>query len=166
MSNLLHTPTVNDECHERFVELNRGINPMWRLIIYKLNKEETEVIVDHCCDYTSTEEDVKRVLEERISPQNPAWIAMTISFYVENGGRRDKTVFITWIPDTIERETLKESARVKMMSLSCSGALKKVLKGVVCFIESNTPDELSFDYLLQKASKNEREPVVFKMVFN
>lgn len=165
-SKYISSPTVRTDCVERYSELNRGVSPLWRYVLYKLNEDETEIIVDHCCPMSSTEEEIVKLWKEKISGQHPCWIVMTISFLVSNGGKRDKTTLISWIPDTIHRETLKESAKVKMMSLGCSGALKKALKGVVCYVESNTPDELSFDYLLTKASKHEREPVDFKMIFS
>lgn len=165
MAKMLKSATVNEECIERYNELNKGLAPHWRLILFKLNEEESEIEVDHCCDINSTEEEIHKVLSERLSSQSPAWIAMRISFNVQSGGRRDKTTLISWIPDTIKRETMKEATRVKMMALGCTSALKKELKGVVCFVESNSHDELDFDYLLQKAAKHEREPVIFHILF-
>ena len=33
MARLLKTARVNEECAERYNELNRGISPLWRLIM-------------------------------------------------------------------------------------------------------------------------------------
>ena len=121
------------------------------MILFILNEEESEIMVENCCDIKSTKDEVLNTLNERISTQFPCWIAMRISFETESGGKRDKTA-ISWIPDTIQRDTLKEAARVKMVALGCASALKKELKGVSCFIQSNSLDELDFSYQLEKAS--------------
>ena len=165
MARILKTARVNEECIERFNELNRGISPQWRLIIFKLNEEESEIIVDHCCDIKSSKDEILNVLAERISNQSPCWMTMKISYETKDGGKRDKTTMISWIPDTIRRDTLKEAARVKMVALGCASTLKKGLKGVSCFIEANSIYELDFDYLLEKASKHERESIVYQMLF-
>ena len=59
-----------------------------RDIMFKLNEEQSEIIVDYCCDMKSTKEEVLNVINERISDQEPCWMAMKISYTTKDGGMR------------------------------------------------------------------------------
>ena len=105
-------------------------------IIYKLNESGTEIVIDEKVDYS----ELYSSMIEKLPSQEPRWIAANIRYKLKNGGERSKVAIITWVPDTITRATLKESARVKMMALNYSGMLKKACKGWQYQIQANCID--------------------------
>merc|ERR1711963_97405 len=78
---------------------------------------------------------------------NPKWCILNFNYKCIDGGLRNKVVLIHWVYDQLKRDTLKESARVKMLSLGTLGILKNYFKGCVCFIEANDIDELQYEYI-------------------
>ena len=162
VTNTQTSASVAEECIERFAELNKCINPKWRFILMKLNDNETSIIVDHCEPTNGTNTSAMDNLTKLLSDQHPMWIAYNFPYLVQGGGKRNKVAIIRWCPDTLTRETLKESARVKMHAVGCGGKVKAALKGAVCFIQANSPEEVSFDVVMEKVSRHEREPINYE----
>eukprot|EP01095_Lingulamoeba_sp_RSL-Kostka_P016940 TRINITY_DN854_c3_g1_i1.p1 TRINITY_DN854_c3_g1~~TRINITY_DN854_c3_g1_i1.p1 ORF type:complete len:164 (-),score=54.28 TRINITY_DN854_c3_g1_i1:6-497(-) len=155
------TPDFNEEIYERYCELQH-YKAKWRHIIIGLTDDETEVVVQ---DLGKTNEALFNDMVERISdPQNPKWSIFNYNYKCIDGGKRSKVVLIHWCPNSLTRDTLKESARVKMMSLQVLSMIKKRCKGVVCFVEADSIEELSRDYIMEKVSRNEREAIDYSYI--
>jgi len=108
--------------------------------------------------------DIKESHEKLLSmlpEQDPCYFAYNFVYQVQGGGKRNKIAFIRWVPDDLTRESLKESARIKMLAVTNGGALKKSFKATDCSIQANSVEDLAYTKLLEAVSRFEREPINF-----
>jgi len=122
------------------------------------NKIQVEKILNEKdCTYNS--------IIESLPDNDTRWLLINIKYRTMDGGERTKLTFVAWIPDSIRRVSLKESARVKTNGLFYSQCLKPLFPNVICFITANDFDDMKLDAIIQKASKYERERVNYNSIF-
>lgn len=63
----------------------------YKYIIFNLNKDNTEIIVEK----TSTEKDYDAFVEE-LSEDQCRWVVYDFEFEKEGGGKRNKIIFFSW----------------------------------------------------------------------
>lgn len=163
VTNTYAQASVDEEGIDRFTELNSCLKPKWRFIMYRLSEDELTIFPSHCEPISDHNNEHKNLID-KLPDQDPCWIAYNFEYRVQNGGKRNKVAIINWVPDTLVRETLKESARIKMMAVTRNGTIKGALRGAVCFIQGNCPEDLTFTKLLSKIAKFEREPIDYEWI--
>jgi len=125
----------------------------------KLNEDESAIVLEHSESVDVKNVDAMNNLRSKLSDQHPMWAMYNFPYVVAGGGKRNKTAMIRWCPDTLTRDSFKESARVKMIAVTCGSAIKKQLKGSDCNIQANSLDEITFDEVLTQVSRHEREEI-------
>ena len=149
------TPTLLPDCVLRYKELQKATS-IWDFIVFKLSDDESHVGVH----FTAAKG--AHTYEEMLSfftEQEPCWAVVNIRYMTVSGGKRCKAVLVSWIPDTLRRDTMRESARVKMQAVTVSGLLKAAFKGIPCFVEANSKDEASHAEVLARASRHELDRI-------
>ncbi|KAF5309604.1 hypothetical protein D9611_013982 [Ephemerocybe angulata] len=129
---------VNAECLTAFQELKLGKKTKY--IIYQLNKTNTEIEVAKTS--TGTYEDFLGDLPE----DEPRFAVFDFEFEKEDGGKRNKITFFSWSPDG-------SKIKAKMVYASSKDALRRSLTGIALEIQGTDPEEVSFETVLDKASK-------------
>ena len=152
---------LQEECVEHFAELNKCINPKWRWLSFKLTEDETKIVVDHAEPATNSLAESHATLLANLPDQDPRWLVLNFPYMTTYGGRRNKVALVSWCPDTLTRQTMKESARIKMSAVTCFGTVKKAFKGADCSIQANDIEDLSWSAVLAKVSRFERDAVDF-----
>ena len=82
---------------------------------------------------------------------------LDVRYKTKQGADRSRVVMITWSPDSLQRETHRETARAKSNAQTHVGALKTACKGVTCFVEAHDFDDLALENLFTRASLRDRE---------
>ncbi|KZT56333.1 actin depolymerizing protein [Calocera cornea HHB12733] len=115
---MLHTQSsgigVSDECVAKFEELRLG--KVLKYIILEVAPNLQEIIVGK----TSQDADYDKFLEDL--PENECkWAIYDFAFEVDGGGKRNKIVLISWVPDDAK-------VKQKMIYASSKEALKRKLQ--------------------------------------
>ncbi|KAI9443182.1 actin depolymerizing factor [Lactarius indigo] len=129
---------VNAGCLESFQELKLG--KKLKYIIFTLNKEKTEIIVEKASkagDYEDFIEDLP-ALECR-------WAVYDLEFDTEDG-KRNKLVFVSWSPDGAK-------VKDKMVAASSREALRRSLVGIAVEVQATEFSEVARETVLEKAKK-------------
>jgi hypothetical protein len=87
------------------------------------------------------------------------WALLNARYTTNGGGKRSKLTMITWVPDAIDRGSMKETVKAKTLPIMYGSLLKKEMTGVVCHIQGNAVDSLDEVEVLQKVSRFELDPV-------
>ncbi|KAF8478103.1 actin depolymerizing factor, partial [Russula ochroleuca] len=123
--------SVNPDCLDVFQELK--LKKTSKYIIFILNKEKTEIIVEK----KSTSKDYDDFIADL--PENECrWGVYDLEFEKEEGGRRNKIVFYQWSPDTAK---IKD----KMVTASSRDALRRSLVGIAIEIQGTDYSEVAFE---------------------
>ncbi len=80
---------VNQACQQVYQSLK--LHKKDKYIIFALNKDNTEIIVEKKSESTDYEDFLKDLPED-----HPRWAVYDFNFEVEDGGKRNKLVFISW----------------------------------------------------------------------
>ena len=98
--------------------------------------------------------------ETLFDSQHIAWAAVNFPYKTLNGGLRNKLLFATWVPDTLRRDTFKETIRLKSSAVFFGESLKKaaVTDGAKHY-QANHPSDLEVAAVLSKVAEFERDPV-------
>eukprot|EP01113_Clastostelium_recurvatum_P028157 TRINITY_DN3408_c0_g1_i5.p1 TRINITY_DN3408_c0_g1~~TRINITY_DN3408_c0_g1_i5.p1 ORF type:complete len:165 (-),score=21.52 TRINITY_DN3408_c0_g1_i5:86-580(-) len=143
---------VSEECVQMYRYIQRGQRYRW--ITFKLNDDQTSIVVDCVGDTHSSFSSFM----DSLPSQETRWCLFDIQFRSLDT-TRSKLMFITWVPSTIRRDTLKETARVKFNGVFWSSTLKKEMPAVVCSYQASDASDLAWDNLLSKACRYEKDPV-------
>nr|7SOG_A Chain A, Actophorin [Acanthamoeba castellanii]7SOG_B Chain B, Actophorin [Acanthamoeba castellanii] len=130
---------VSDDCVQKFNELKLG--KKHRYVIFKLNDDNTEVVVEKVGGPNATYEDFLAQL-----PENDCRYAIFDYEFEVDGGQRNKIVFILWAPDSAPIKS-------KMMYASSKDAIKKKLDGIQVEVQATDADEISEDAVKERAKK-------------
>ncbi|TFL01685.1 actin depolymerizing factor [Pterulicium gracile] len=137
--------TANQACLEAYQSLKLG--KKYRYIIYNLSKDNKEIVVEQTAERSSG--DAISQYEEFLTHLSEAecrWAVYDFEFEKEDGGKRSKIVFFSWSPDTAK-------IKQKMLFASSKSALKLGLVGVAVEIQGTDFSEISYESVLDKASK-------------
>jgi len=139
---------VQDECVSSFQELKHGHS--LRYILFKIKKPEKYILVHKTAPPSATYEDFQKELfsiQDEDDSGNPkpgsnGCIYGIFDFeYSEEGGKRNKIIFVPWVPDS-------SSVKSKMLYASSKDALKKKLVGIAQEIQATDKSEVDQAYVL------------------
>jgi len=137
-----------NECVTSFQELKLGHS--LRYILFKIKKPEKYIMVYKTAPPSATYDDF---LKELFSTQdddndgNPkagttGCIYGVFDFeYSQEDGKRNKIIFVPWIPDS-------SNVKSKMLYASSKDAIKKKLVGIAQEIQATDKSEVDFQYVL------------------
>jgi hypothetical protein len=150
----LDLPKPQSNLEDMFKQINRG-RCEW--VVFELTPDESEICVK---DFSSPNQDsYEMFLDTLIHDQQPRWGLVNIRYRTVDGGKRCKTTFVAWIPDSLQREKTRETVRVKMQAVASTGLLKKIFTGYSCFVEANSREDLQHSEVLRRASKHEVDQI-------
>ncbi|KAI0373678.1 recombinant Actophorin [Pilatotrama ljubarskyi] len=131
---------VNPECLEAYQELKLGKKTKY--IIFTLNKDNTEIVVEKKSPPTSTYDDFLGDLPEG----ECRWAVYDFDFEKEDGGKRSKITFYSWSPDD-------SKVKQKMLFASSKDALRRSLVGIAAEIQGTDYSEVAHENVLDKVSR-------------
>ncbi|CAK5284052.1 unnamed protein product [Mycena citricolor] len=130
---------VNNECIDTYNALK--LKKKTKYIIFNLNKDNTEIVVEKTSELTDYDEFLKDLPETE-----PRWAVYDFEFEKEGAGKRNKLVFYSWTPDDAK-------VKAKMVAASSKDALRRALVGIAVEIQGTEFSEVAYEAVLDKASK-------------
>ena len=134
---------VSDEFITKYQELKLGKS--LRYIVYKLNEDNTSVVVEKSAPASASYADFVKELP----PNDCRYAVYDFEFNVEDGGKRNKIVFVLWAPDS-------SKIKPKMLYTSSKADLRKKLVGIATEIQATDASEIDYEAVLEKASRETR----------
>jgi len=131
--------SVSDECLGVYQNLKLG--KKHKYIIFNLNKDFTEIVVEKSSSSTEYDEFMSDLPEDQCR-----WAVYDFEFEKEGAGKRSKLVFVSWSPDIAK-------IKQKMLFASSRDALRKALVGIAVEIQATDSSEISYETMLEKANK-------------
>ncbi|KAF9255638.1 actin cross-linking [Marasmius fiardii PR-910] len=131
---------VNDDCLTAYQELK--LKKKMKYIIFNLNKDNTEIIVEKTSESAKYDEFIQDLPETECR-----WAVYDIEF--EKDGKRNKLCFFAWSPDDAK-------IKQKMVFASSKEALRRKLDGIAVEIQGTDPSEVAYENVLNKASSSAR----------
>jgi len=131
--------TVNPDCLEQFTQLK--LKKKAKYIIFTLNKDNTEIVVEKSSDSQSYDDFIKDLPEDGCR-----WAVYDLEFEKEDGGKRNKICFYSWAPDDAK-------VKAKMVFASSKDALRRSLVGISTEIQGTDFSEVAYEIVLDKASR-------------
>ena len=116
----------------------------YRFIIYKLNEDNTSIVIEKKVESCEKYEEFLEQL-----PENDCRYAVYDFEFEKSPGEgiRNKICFIVWVPDT-------SKVRQKMLYASSKDAIRKKLAGIATEIQATDMSEVSHDSVLEKAKSH------------
>ena len=130
---------VSDDVINKYQELKLGHS--LRYAFFKLNDNNTEVVVDKTAPPSASYEDFVKAL-----PANDCRYAVFDFEYSEDGGQRNKILFVVWAPDSAKIKS-------KMLYASTKDAVRKKLVGVGTEIQATDLSEIDRDTVMDKVKR-------------
>ncbi|KAB8201786.1 hypothetical protein BDV34DRAFT_202044 [Aspergillus parasiticus] len=132
---------VNDDCLTKFLEIK--LQQKYRYVIYKMSADYKEIVVDKTGSIDSTYDNFM----EDLSEHDCRWVVYDFVPKLDEDSQRRKLVFISWCPD---------DARIKskMMQASSKDTLRRKLIGIGLEISGTDFNEISYETVLEKASRH------------
>ncbi|KAH9080579.1 recombinant Actophorin [Lactarius deliciosus] len=127
------------ECLDAFQKLKIG--KKLKYIIFTLNKEKTEIVVERCRQRLTMTDFTNDLPETECR-----WAVYDLEFDTEDG-KRNKLVFVSWSPDIAK---IKD----KMLASSSKDALRRSLVGIAVDIQATDFSEVEHEAVLDKAKRN------------
>ncbi|KAB5540789.1 hypothetical protein DKX38_013763 [Salix brachista] len=130
---------VHDDCMLKFMELKA--KRTHRFIVYKIEEEQKQVIVEKLGEPAQSYEDFTASL-----PADECRYAVyDFDFVTEENVQKSKIFFIAWSPDT-------SKVRNKMIYASSKDSFKKELDGIQVELQATDPTEMGLDVIRSRAS--------------
>ncbi|KAG8942721.1 cofilin [Tulasnella sp. 424] len=130
---------VNQACLDQYQELK--LKKQHKYVIYKLNPNMTEIIVDK----SSKDTDYETFLGD-LPVDEPRWAVYDFEYSKGDAGKRNKLVFYSWNPDGAK-------IKQKMVYASSRDTLRKALVGIAAEIQGTDLDEVGHDTVFDRVSK-------------
>ncbi|KIM70447.1 hypothetical protein SCLCIDRAFT_1206578 [Scleroderma citrinum Foug A] len=130
---------LHSDCLPAYQKL-KGPTRKHKYIIYTLNSNNTEIIVDK----TSAETDYDGFLKD-LPEDQCRWAVYDLEFE-KDGAKRNKICFISWAPDNAK-------IKQKMVFTASLSALRRSLEGIGTDVQATDYDEVSYASVLEKASR-------------
>ncbi|KAJ6585260.1 actin depolymerizing factor, partial [Mycena capillaripes] len=130
---------VNPDCLEAFSQLK--LKKTAKYIIFTLNKDTTEIVVEKTSQSTKYEDFIADLPEFECR-----WAIYDLEFEKEDGGKRNKIIFVSWAPDDAK-------IKAKMVFASSKDALRRSLVGIAVEIQGTDYSEVAYEAVLDKASR-------------
>ncbi|KAJ1737273.1 cofilin [Coemansia sp. Benny D160-2] len=135
--------TVTPECIEAFGKLKD--EHKLQFVIYKLSDNLKNIVVDSTSDdpildesgnpIKEPEDDYERFLSRL--PENDGRYAVYEVKYMHEGGKREKVVFYSWVPE-------KTSIKHKMLYASSRSEVEQKLQGFVHVVQATESDDVLY----------------------
>jgi len=130
---------VNPACLETYQELKLG--KKIKYIIYNLNKDNTEIIVEKKSDSANYEEFLGDLPETECR-----WAVYDFEYEKEGAGKRNKLCFIAWAPDD-------SKIKQKMVFAASKDALRRTLVGIAAEIQATDASEVAEETVVDKLKR-------------
>ncbi|XP_062567934.1 uncharacterized protein LOC134232530 [Saccostrea cucullata] len=144
---------LSDECLETYQDL-QGSKKKYRYIIYKLNKDFSEIVVDSTKprDEASAEEAYDEFCGKLIqaAANGEGRYGVFDVHYNVDTRELDKVVFFTWVSDTLP-------IKQKMLYASSAKALRGKMTGVHTEIQCNDESDLKLEGVIAKCRQKSYE---------
>lgn len=114
-----------------------------KFITFKMDKEFKKISIDAQGDSNTTYDDFKKTLPDK----ECRYGVVNIDYELEDGGKRDKLLFVFWAPDNAP-------TKMKMTYSSAKNEFKTALNGIQCDHQANGHDDITFEKALEKCKKN------------
>ncbi|KAJ6408892.1 hypothetical protein OIU84_008567 [Salix udensis] len=129
---------VHDDCMLKFMELKA--KRTHRFIVYKIEEEQKQVIVEKLGEPAQSYEDFTASL-----PADECRYAVyDFDFVTEENVQKSKIFFIAWSPDT-------SKVRNKMIYASSKDSFKRELDGIQVELQATDPTEMGLDVIRSRA---------------
>ncbi|KDQ62618.1 hypothetical protein JAAARDRAFT_54545 [Jaapia argillacea MUCL 33604] len=130
---------VSSECLSEYQTLKLG--KKLKYIIFTLNKDNTEIIVEK----TSNSHEYEDFLAD-LPEGDCRYAVYDYEYELEEGGKRNKLAFVAWSPD---------DARVKrkMLFASSKDAIRRSLVGIAVEIQGTDLSEVAFETVVAKLGR-------------
>jgi len=144
--------SVHDDCIEKFNEMKLQKKIKW--IVYKINDEGTQVIVDTSSESADWEPfrevliNAKAPNKNKVEGKGPRYAVYDFNYDLANGeGQRTKLTFISWSPDDA-------ATFPKMMYASTKESFKRAISGLSGDeLQANDEADLEENEMLKTVSK-------------
>jgi len=130
---------VSPDCLGQFNDLK--LKKKYKYIVFSLNKDNTEIVVEKTSTSTDYEDFIKDLPEAECR-----WAVYDLEFEKEGAGIRNKIVFYSWAPDDAK-------IKAKMVFASSKDALRRSLVGIHVEIQGTEFSEIAHDVVLDKANR-------------
>ncbi|KAL0058236.1 cofilin [Marasmius tenuissimus] len=122
--------SVHDECVQSYQELK--LSKKLKYIIYKLNDNNTQIVVEKKSDSKDYEDFIGDLPETECR-----WAVYDFEFS-KDGGTRNKLCFFAWSPDN-------SKIKQKMVFASSKDALRRSLDGIAVEIQGTDNSEIAYE---------------------
>ncbi|KAA3475283.1 hypothetical protein CXB51_030690 [Gossypium anomalum] len=129
---------VNDDCKLKFLELKAKRN--YRFIVYKIDEQTQQVIVDKLGGPQETYEDFTNSLPEH----ECRYAVFDYDFTTDENCQKSKIFFFAWSPDG-------SRVRSKMLYASSKDKFKRQLDGIQAELQATDPSEMTLDIIKARA---------------
>ncbi|KAH9936568.1 uncharacterized protein B0H18DRAFT_974452 [Fomitopsis serialis] len=140
---------VNPECLETYQTLKLG--KKIKYIIYTLNKDHTEIVVEKQSESPDYDEFIADLPEAE-----PRWAVYDFEFEKEGAGKRNKITFFSCGLTRlgfVRRSPDDSKIKQKMLFASSKDALRRSLVGIAAEIQGTDYSEVAYESVLDKVSR-------------
>ena len=130
---------VNEECVNKYNEIK--LQKTCRYVLFKINDSNDEIVLEATGEKGASYEDFTGKL-----PADDCRYAVFDFEYEQDGGLRNKLLFVVWAPDTAK---LKR----KMLIASSKDAFRKQLVGIGAEIQATDKSEVDRDAVMEKVNR-------------
>ncbi|XP_065192596.1 uncharacterized protein LOC135823675 [Sycon ciliatum] len=128
--------------------------------VFRLTEDESEIIPETSFDWADGGLWPKLLAHFSPLDQDIRWAVVNLPYTTDSGGKRNKVVFITWVPDTLTRKSMRESVRVKFNGVQFGTPMRKqASKSGASLYQANDLDDLTLDSVLSKVTRFERDEI-------
>lgn len=128
---------IDKECSTEFTKLN--MHKAYRFIIFGMDDNFSKIQILTKGDINSSHEDMIKLLPK----DDCRYVVYSVDFEVKDGGKRNKTVFIGWSPDSAKVKT-------KMIYTSSKKAFKKALPGSMIDVQANSLEQVTWNSIIER----------------
>jgi len=129
---------VSDEVVTKYQELKLG--HQHRFLFFKLTDDLKEVTFERA---SSPGQDSYDDFVAALPPNDCRYAVYDFAFKAEDGGDRNKILFVLWCPDTAK-------VKAKMIYTSTKDSIRKKLVGIGSEIQATDKSEIAHDAVLEK----------------
>ena len=119
-----------------------------RYITMKMNDDMTEVVLDSKAADGAAYEDFVKYLNDTF-PNEPRYAVVRFNYTMEDGGDREKLIFVLWAPDS-------SKIKPKMLYASTKDPVKKALQGIGIEVQATDAGEISAEEIEAKCKQISR----------
>ena len=129
---------VSDEVVTKYQELKLG--HQHKFVFFKLSDDLKEVVFERV---SKAGEDSYDNFVASLPPNDCRYAVYDFAFKAEDGGDRNKILFVLWCPDSAK-------VKAKMIYTSTKDSIRKKLVGVGTEIQATDKAEIAYDAVLEK----------------